>query len=119
MSETELAAAPAAAASPEVRERPLWRVVLALALPVLAHQYLILSVSLSDRLLAGRYQGEAVYQSAQTTANYMAWFIMSYTVLVSVGSTALVARFTGAGERALAVHVTNQSIVLAVVLGVV
>src|SRR4051812_23313565 len=37
------------------------------------------------------------YQAAQTTANYLMWFVTSYTVLVSVGSTALVARFIGAG----------------------
>src|SRR5262249_33053748 len=44
--------------------------------------------------------------------------ISSYTVLVSAGSTALVARFVGAGERATAIQVTNQSILLAVILGV-
>src|SRR5262249_54948716 len=41
----------------------------------------------------------------------------SYTVLVSVGSTALVARFVGAGDRPLAIRVTNQSVLLAVLLG--
>src|SRR5262249_39810062 len=121
MNDTEVPAAPAAPVVLAARERPLWRVVLALALPVLAHQYLILSVSLSDRYLPGRYAGHAehpaAYQSAQTTANYIAWLIGSFTVLVSVGSTALVARFTGARDRAPAVHVTNQSIVLAVGLG--
>lgn len=141
---------------------PTWHVVLALALPVLAQQFLMLAVTLSDRYLAGQFvspadrveaAGDALlgvgvlggfsggttvpalaavgpwetardvvarqvsYQSAQTTANYLAWFLTSYIVLVSVGSTALVARFTGAGDRAAAVHVTNQSIVLAVVLG--
>src|SRR5947208_952617 len=67
---------------------------------------------------AGRQDGarHAAYQSAQTTANYLAWFINSYTVLVSVGSTALVARFVGAGDRAAAIRVTNQSILLAVAL---
>ncbi|MBV9125926.1 MAG: MATE family efflux transporter [Planctomycetes bacterium] len=57
------------------------------------------------------------YQSAQTTAHYLAWLITSYTVLVSVGSTALVARFIGAGQTTAAVHVTNQSLLLALVLG--
>jgi putative MATE family efflux protein len=57
------------------------------------------------------------YQAAQTTAHYLSWCIISYTVLVSVGSTALVARFIGGGDRAAAIHVTNQSILLAVVLG--
>jgi putative MATE family efflux protein len=146
---------------------PLWRLVLYLALPVLGQQFLILSVQLSDRLLAGRFQAvpleqqiqafgncliglghlagaapgtgpvsalagetllqavqhtvarQAAYLAAQTTANYLAWFISSYMVLVSVGSTALVARFTGARDRSGAIHATNQSILLAVALGVV
>src|SRR5262245_41361640 len=60
---------------------------------------------------------QVAYQAAQTTANYLAWFISSYTVLVSVGSIALVSRFVGAGDWRLAIHVTNQSIVLAVIMG--
>jgi putative MATE family efflux protein len=149
------------------RASATWRVVLALALPVLGQQLLVFFVGLSDRFLAGHFQpvppqlqAEALghrlmavglvgsggpgcgvapalaaeapweagrqisarhvaYQSAQTTANYLAWFITSYTVLVSVGSTALVARFVGAGDYPLAVRVTNQSVVLAVFLGLV
>src|SRR5207249_1213339 len=107
--------------------------VLMLALPALAQQYLVLSVTWSDGFLAGRYatvpaaeQGRTIanqvgmaaggtmpaiggagelgktlaqrsaYQSAQTTALYLVWFLSSYIILVSVGSTALVARFVGA-----------------------
>jgi Na+-driven multidrug efflux pump len=43
--------------------------------------------------------------------------VASYTVLVSVGSTALVARFIVGGDRHAAIRVTNQSILLAVVFG--
>src|SRR5207244_2183352 len=57
------------------------------------------------------------YQSAQTMAIYLGWMISSFTVLVSVGSTALVARFIGAGDHDAAVEVTNQSIMLAAALG--
>src|SRR6516225_8495168 len=90
--------------------RPIWREVLTLAWPVLARQFLILLVGLSDRYLAGHFHPpdesqQVSYQAAQTTANYLAWFIVSYTVLVSVGSTALVARFVGAGDRSLAIRV--------------
>ncbi len=98
-----------------------WRVVLRLALPVLAQQFLVLIVSLSDSWLAGYLQegaaDPAAFQAAQTTANYLGWFISSYIVFVSVGSTALVARFTGAADHDRAIHATNQSILLAVVLG--
>jgi putative MATE family efflux protein len=145
--------------------QPTWRIVLVLALPVLVQQFLVLSVGLSDRFLAGRLQpvpltqrAEAVaqqllaltrlgngggqdglaavlaaeapwelarqtsarqvaYQSAQTTANYLAWCITCYTILVSVGGTALVARFTGAGDHRLAIHATNQAVLLALLLG--
>jgi putative MATE family efflux protein len=147
------------------RPRPIWKLVLLLALPVLGQQYLVLAVGLSDRFLAGNFnpvgpaqEAEALghrllalglpagnlaaqgwagalaaeahweaarqlsavqvsYQAAQTTANYLAWVIASYTVLVSAGSTALVARFIGAGDRVAAVHATNQSVVLGVLFG--
>lgn len=60
---------------------------------------------------------QAAYQAAQTTAHYLAWFISCYTVLVTVGSTALVARFIGAGQPEMATLVTHQSILLALFLG--
>jgi putative MATE family efflux protein len=162
-----MAAAAVSAASSLVDEkRSLWRVVLTLAFPVLVQQFLVLSVSVSDRVLAGRLQplsraeqmqalgdqllalghsanalaagnwAEGVtasasleaaqqitskhvaYQAAQTTAIYLSWVIAAYTVLVSVGSTALVARFVGAGDRTSAIRVANQSILLAVAFGI-
>lgn len=104
-------------------DTPTWRIVLHLAWPALAQQVLVLVVGLSDRFLAGHFQPadpskHAAYQAAQTTAHYLSWFISSYTVLVSVGSTAMVARFVGAGDQKGAVRATNQSILLALVLGV-
>lgn len=150
---------------PSAVTRPIWVMVLLLALPVLAQQFLVMIVGLSDRYLAGHFQAipaeqaaeaaghrlivvgllggghagggfhealaaeasweaarqltarQVAFQAAQTTAHYLAWVISSYTVLVSVGSTALVARFVGAGQRAQAIHVTNQSILLGAILG--
>ena len=117
--------APIPAAGPGGRldlSQPAWRLVLWLAWPTLVQQLLVLAVTLSDRMLVGRFQRVAAdeqlaTQAAQTTANYLSWFVSSYTVLVSVGSTALVARFTGAGDRHSAVRVTNQSLLLAAALG--
>src|SRR5262249_51848850 len=102
-----------------------WRVVVTLALPVLAQQMLVFLVTQSDRWLAGNLKevapdvvGEQVaYQAAQTTAQYLGWFISSYIFLVSVGSTALVAHLTGAGDARRASHAANQSILLATALG--
>jgi putative MATE family efflux protein len=103
---------------------PAWRKVISLAWPVLTQQLLILTVAFSDQFIAGRFKPadksqHMAYQAAQTTAIYLGWLFNSYTILVAVGSTALVARFIGAGERANAIHVTNQSILLAVLFGLI
>jgi putative MATE family efflux protein len=96
--------------------------VLTLAWPVFVQQLLVLTVTISDRLLAGRFQSlddahQAATQAAQTTAGYLAWFITSYIVLVSVGSTTLVAHCIGGGDRRGARLATNQSVLLGLVLG--
>jgi putative MATE family efflux protein len=98
------------------RQLPTWRLVLWLAWPVLVQQLLVLLVTLSDRYLAGKTE-QIAYQAAQTTAFYLSWVITSFTILVSVGSTALVARFVGARDQDGAVRATHQSIVLAIILG--
>jgi putative MATE family efflux protein len=98
---------------------PSWRLVIALSLPALAQQGLAFLVLLSDRFLAGHLDvaDQAAVQAAQTTAHYLAWFITCYYVLVTVGSTALVARLTGAREHRLAVETTHQALLLATFLG--
>ncbi len=101
----------------------IWRQVLALALPALAQQYLYLLVRLSDQYLADRFElpdpsQRQTYLSALTTAGYLYWFVSSYTILVSVGATALVARFVGAGDWILARRATGQALLLAVAFGV-
>ena len=98
--------------------KPTVRVVLVLALPVMAQYGLNLIVSLSDSIIAGRLEAtgpaQATLQAAQTNTHYLMWAITSYTVLVTVGSTALVARFIGAGDLPLARDTTHQSLLLAV-----
>ncbi|MDW8242161.1 MAG: MATE family efflux transporter [Thermogemmata sp.] len=110
------------ASSTPVLPASLSRSVLALALPVLLQQYLHLLVRLSDQFLADRFplSDSALrphYLAALTTAGYIYWFISSYTVLVSVGATALVARAIGAHDQSLAWHATGQSILLATLFG--
>src|SRR6516165_5676853 len=102
---------------------PPWRLVVWLAWPVLVQQLLIWIVNRSDGFLAGYFkpgEGEHVaYQSAQTNAMYLSWAISSCTVIVGAGGTALVARFIGAGDRKSAIAATNQSLLIAIVLGLV
>jgi len=104
------------------RTGPAWKQVISLAWPVLVQQFLILCVELYDRYLAGQNviadpAHHVAAQAAQTNAGYLAWFISSYTILVSVGSTALVARFVGARDAKLASRALHQSILLALILG--
>ena len=108
--------------SPGSPDLLVWRQVLGLALPALAQQYLHLVVQWSDQFLADRFQlpdpeQRRAYLAALTTAGYLYWFVSSYTVLVSVGSTALVARLVGAGDRDGATRATGQSVLLAAAFG--
>lgn len=105
------------------RPIPTWRMVMILAWPVLLHQLLVFLVGLSDRYLAGHLppapgESTVAYQAAQTTSDYLSWFLSSCAILVSVGCTALVARFVGAGDGRNAIRVTSQAILLAVLIGV-
>ncbi|MBA2226009.1 MATE family efflux transporter [Thermogemmata fonticola] len=111
-----------APAPPPAPSASLSRAVLHLALPALFQQYLHLLVRLSDQFLADRFPlsdpaGRPYYLAALTTAGYIYWFISSYTVLVSVGATALVARAIGARDHRLAWQVTAQAVLLAGVFG--
>ncbi len=92
--------------------------MLRLALPVLAEQLLIMLVVYSDALITGHYFGEAEL-AAINLLNYAMWFLTSLWLLISIGSTALVARFVGAGDWDLAQRVTNQSYVVGVALAAV
>lgn len=103
-------------------DRPALRLVFQLAWPVWIYQLLGLAVAFCDRLLAGRYlhlpgEQQLAAQAAQTTATYLGWALTNYSILVSAGSTALVSRFTGAKDQDSASRAANQSIFLAVVLG--
>lgn len=93
-----------------------------LAWPALILQFLHLIINLWDRFIAGRFllgdsSSHLSIQTAQTTGQYFSWLISSYSVLVTVGSTALIARFVGAGDFKSASKVVHQSLVLAFLFG--
>jgi putative MATE family efflux protein len=103
-------------APPALASASKWRRVLGLALPALAQQLLLLAIQLYDQYLGSLFT--AAHTAALNTANYLYWAASSYTVLVSVGATALVARFVGATDYKLANRAAGQAMVLAVVCGV-
>ncbi len=94
----------------------IWWRVLALALPALAQQYLLFVIQRYDQFLAGRFSAD--HQAALTNANYLYWFISSYTVVVSAGASALVGRLVGAGDRETANRAAGQSLLLAGFFGI-
>lgn len=91
------------------------RQVLLLALPALAQQYLFFFIQNYDQYLARGYS--PTHMAALTTANYLYWFVSSYSVVVSAGATAIVGRMVGAKEMATANRAAGQAILLAAGFG--
>ncbi len=86
------------------------RPMLRLTAPVLAEQVLHLLVGFTDLWLTGNYLHGAAYVAAMTLMIYALWLIGNSFGVVALGSTAMTARFVGAGNRDMANRVMNQSI---------
>ena len=91
------------------------RAVFVLALPVLGEELLNSFVGIFDVWLAGRISVAAT--AAIGLGAYVEWLISMLFMLVGIGTTALVARYTGAVRREDANHYANQSLTLAVGMG--
>ncbi len=87
--------------------RPLFR----LAIPVLCEQLLVLAVSMSDHIITGKYL-DTPHLAAINSAAYLLWLSYGIFSFIAIGSTAMVARFVGAGREASARRVVNQSMVV-------
>jgi Na+-driven multidrug efflux pump len=77
---------------------------------VLIEQVLHLLVGLVDMWLTGNLLGDEAYVAAMTLVIYALWLVGNLFSFIAVGSTALTARFTGAGDRETANRVMNQSL---------
>lgn len=91
--------------------------VLLLALPVVARMFLQMLVGLVDLAMVGRISPAAI--SAVGLGNQV--FILSTAILnaFTVGTTALVARMTGAGEQDRAKEYARQSLVVTFAAGII
>jgi putative MATE family efflux protein len=107
-------------------ERQLRRRVWSLALPAIGEQVLALGVGVSDTFLAGHLTpeasahlgyGQATAVAAVGVATMATWVTITVFLAVNVGVTALVARATGAGNRALASRAAAQGVVLGFLIG--
>ncbi len=86
--------------------RPMMR----LTAPVLAEQVLHLMVGFVDLWLTGNFLPGDAYVAAMTLMMYALWLVGNLFSFIGYGSTALTARFVGAGDHRLADRVMNQSI---------
>jgi len=101
---------------PRLGENGIRSQVLRLALPATAEQMLAMMVGIVDTFLVGHLGAESL--AAVGLANQ--WIFLSGTFFgaVGTGSTALIARFTGAKEPDKANQVLRQSVLLGVLIGV-
>ena len=99
---------------------PLRSTLFFLALPVLCEQLLNSFIGLFDTYLAGNLKsGNTVAAtSAVGLAAYVGWLSSMIAMLVGTGTTALVARYAGRGEHEEANRFANQSMTMALGLGV-
>ena len=113
---------------PRSYENSLRRQVLRLALPAVGEQFLNMLVGLADVYLVGHMTASAVsklgYGPAEGLAgvglaNYIVWIITTIFMAGAVGSTALIARATGANEHGEANNILRQSLLLGAVIGTI
>ena len=93
--------------------------MLRLVAPVLAMNVLHVMVEYVDTWLTGNYlEGDAPL-AAINQIRYVTWMVFNLFAVVSIGATAMVARFVGAGDRRQANRVAHQAVLLGIVIAVV
>ena len=95
---------------------PIGRGVFAIALPSVGAMMLQTANSMLDRTFVGRLGPEAL--AAITVGSSLMFALMAAATAVSVGTTALVARFVGENKFEEATIVLRQSLLLALALSV-
>jgi putative MATE family efflux protein len=95
------------------------RALLVLAIPVLAEHLLHMLVGLNDTYLANHLDAHSADAAAAVgTISSFNWFLGLLVAAVGTGSTAIIARATGAKHRRLANNVTGQSVSASLVIGI-
>jgi len=92
-----------------------FRPMLKLAIPVLVESLLVMLVGLVDLFLTGRFL-ENKHMAAIGLMAYLLWMIPCMFSIISIGATALIARFTGAGSAEQARHTANQALLSGTIL---
>lgn len=87
-----------------------WQALWRLALPVLGEELLTLLVGWTDWWLAGHYLPSADPKAAMGLLNYILWLLASLFAAISIGATAMVARYVGGGQPREASRVATQAL---------
>ncbi|NJP06412.1 MAG: MATE family efflux transporter [Chloroflexaceae bacterium] len=116
----------ASASSPLDSGPALRQYVRALALPAVGEQLLNTAVGLADVYMVGNLSQQAAAQLGYSSAvaltstglgNQMSWVLNILFMSVAIGSTALIARTTGAGNLADRQQYLRQSMIIGLVIG--
>ena len=91
--------------------RQPYRTIFLLAMPIFAEQALIFGVDLTDTYLSGQLSEAAT--EAICVAGYIGWMASVIFGMIGIGTTALVARAWGAGQREEAGRIAGRSLLLA------
>lgn len=82
---------------------------------MLVEQFLAMLLGLSDTLLTGHYLSTS-HLAAMGSLGYLIWLMHGMFSLIAIGATAMVARFTGAGDHEAARRTTGQAYLLGIAL---
>src|SRR5205807_3771818 len=95
--------------------RSISRSVFRLAWPAIAENALQTLLGIVDTAVVARLGTQAL--SGVGASQQLIWVLTTGLIAVSMGTTVLVARFTGAGQRERATAVLKQSLLLAALVG--
>ena len=94
---------------------PIFRTIVRLAAPVTFGMLMEVALSITDFYWVGKLG--AASQDAITSSMVVVWTFFAAVSIISIGVTALVSRYVGAGDTEQAAAVVRQGITLALLLG--
>ena len=97
---------------PNITEGPITRTVFSLAIPVVVGMLMEFALSSTDYFWVGKLGPSA--QDAITSSMVVIWTIFGTMAIITVGVTALVSRYVGAGDLSKVTHYIRHGLLMAV-----
>ena len=101
--------------------KTMWVAIWFLAIPILIQQILVATVGLADKMFAGALPEDIVLPAMDAIGigSYIGWFISIAVSGVGIGAQALIARAMGRGDVEFGQRAVAQSLILALIWGIV